>query len=542
MNKSSVANRVAAGFLGMLALLVLVGLSSWYGLNRQHDEVSALLERDVAFYTETVGAQIRQSKMRRDEKDILLSVGYADKLEEYKGKWQKSVGNVEDSLDKLAKIGGANEADAVQQGRATLKSYEGQLLDTYAKLLAGEYASAHDANEAFEPAKKTIQGLQTYLNKQQSESEKRIKAIDGELQRIKKQTATLVLALGFLAAACGVGAAIVITRSIRLPLAAMQQAVHTIESSGNLTLRLPVSSRDEIGATSQAVNVLLEGMGQVIGSAQHGSTQLVDNARSLNDAADRVSRTAEMQSVAASSTAAAVEELAVSVNHIADNARTLEEDTRNAAQLAGEGSGNAQSSAEEIRRIADTIRQASAVIAQLSLRSNEIGGIAQVIKEIADQTNLLALNAAIEAARAGETGRGFAVVADEVRKLAERTTDATVQITAKIGAVQQDTQTAVASMNQASEMVEAGVEHTEAVAQSLQTIETLSRSNANHISSISIAIQEQSAASQDIARNIERIVQSTEENTHVASSTHALSAQLSALADDLASTISRFRV
>ena len=542
MNKSSVANRVAAGFLAMLVLLVLMGLSGWYGLNRQHEEVDALLARDVAFYKAAVDTQIRQSKMRRDEKDILLSVGHVDKLEEYKGKWQKSFGGVQESLDVLGSLAEAEKAGSITDANAALNSYREQLLTAYDAIVRGEYPSSFEANEAFDPAKKTIQKLQTVLNKEQADAEKRIKAIDEELHRIKTQTVTLVLVLVALAVACGVGAALYIIRSIRRPLSAMQQAVRAIESSGNLGMRLPVSGRDEIADTSLAVNALLEGMGGVIGSALHGSTQLVDNARSLNDAANRVSRTAEMQSVAASSTAAAVEELAVSVNHIADNARTLEEDTRHAAHLAGEGSGSAQNSAEEIRRIADTIREASTVIAQLSLRSNEIGGIAQVIKEIADQTNLLALNAAIEAARAGETGRGFAVVADEVRKLAERTTDATVQITAKIGAVQQDTQTAVASMNQASEMVEAGVEHTEAVAQSLQTIETLSRSNANHISSISIAIQEQSAASQDIARNIERIVQSTEENTQVASSAHALSAELSALADDLASTISRFRV
>ncbi len=113
MNKSSVANRVAAGFLAMLVLLVLMGLSGWYGLNRQHEEVDALLARDVAFYKAAVDTQIRQSKMRRDEKDILLSVGHVDKLEEYKGKWQKSFGGVQESLDVLGSLAEAEKAGSI---------------------------------------------------------------------------------------------------------------------------------------------------------------------------------------------------------------------------------------------------------------------------------------------------------------------------------------------------------------------------------------------------------------------------------------------
>jgi methyl-accepting chemotaxis protein len=97
--------------------------------------------------------------------------------------------------------------------------------------------------------------------------------------------------------------------------------------------------------------------------------------------------------------------------------------------------------------MAETVKLTSQSMETLSKRTDEIGSIVGVIKEIADQTNLLALNAAIEAARAGEQGRGFAVVADEVRKLAERTTLSTKEVADVISAIQRETRSAVDDMH-----------------------------------------------------------------------------------------------
>jgi methyl-accepting chemotaxis protein len=268
----------------------------------------------------------------------------------------------------------------------------------------------------------------------------------------------------------------------------------------------------------------------------------VQSAHELTHAANQVSSASSMQSEASSATAAAIEEMSVSVHLISDNSHQLEEETRLAASTAVDGTAIAKRTTVQIQKIADSINKSNELIGQLNHRSDEIGSIVMVIKDIADQTNLLALNAAIEAARAGDLGRGFAVVADEVRKLAERTTQATIEITSKIQAVQHDTSVAAKGMFEASSLVDTGVRSTHEVAEALHQIENLSQRNVEHIASISSAILEQSSASQEIARNVERIAQAGEENSSAAQSACELSERLNRLASQLDTTIQTFKI
>ena len=199
-----------------------------------------------------------------------------------------------------------------------------------------------------------------------------------------------------------------------------------------------------------------------------------------------------------------------------------------------------QTANTEIEAVAAQVNEASVQIGELADRVGEIGSIASVIKEIADQTNLLALNAAIEAARAGEQGRGFAVVADEVRKLAERTTQATEEISSKIEAIYRESSEAVDSMKGVAPQVALGRDAVNNAGGALEHIREASVVTLNSISDISNATVEQSKASSSVAISTEKISAMLENAANSVRKVNENVTALKHLSSDLSETVSHF--
>jgi methyl-accepting chemotaxis protein len=192
--------------------------------------------------------------------------------------------------------------------------------------------------------------------------------------------------------------------------------------------------------------------------------------------------------------------------------------------------------------VSKVVNKSSEIITELSRQSKLISNVVQVIKEVADQTNLLALNAAIEAARTGEQGRGFAVVADEVRKLAERTTNATTEISSMITSILDSSDLAVDAMNDVVERVNSGVVLADQAGEAITSIQQGTKQVQIQVSDATLVLAEQSAASQSIAQQVERVAQAAEENSAAARDASDAVKSIEQLAHTVRSEVGKFKV
>jgi len=283
--------------------------------------------------------------------------------------------------------------------------------------------------------------------------------------------------------------------------------VNAMQSQGDFSAHVVVKGQGLLSKVAQGVNALAIDVETVLHETHTGARRVADGASSLQQAMRHVSEAQARLCSSSAATAATLEQITVAINEAAVNAGEGVDASAENQRTSAEAGRAAEDAVAEIGMIADRVRSAGEAVSTLSLRSQEIGSMAGVIKDIADQTNLLALNAAIEAARAGEQGRGFAVVADEVRKLAERTAKATMEIDATIQAIQGEIGCAVGTMEESCSLMGHGVNRVQSVRDALLLIQSTSQRALERAQAIADSSKEQGIAANDIARNVELIAQ-----------------------------------
>jgi methyl-accepting chemotaxis protein len=313
-------------------------------------------------------------------------------------------------------------------------------------------------------------------------------------------------------------------------------------AAGDLTARVFAERDDDIGRICDGFNRSINAVEMLVQQVIQNVEQTTGVAVDLNTASAEMALSGKHNSAQMAAIVSNLINMAHAVGENAEYAVHMNKITEQTGRNAIHGAEVVRTAVGKIQEIAGVVTDAAGVVEKLGGSSAEIGEIVQVIEEIADQTNLLALNAAIEAARAGEQGRGFAVVADEVRKLAERTAQATKQISQTIKQIQSDTNHAVNRMQKGDAEVQQGLTLAKQAGEALDQIVNGTHEVGIMVKTSTQSMEVQSKAANDVAQDIQQISGSIKETT-VGLDEIALSTRhLRTIAEQLQSIVNQFEV
>jgi methyl-accepting chemotaxis protein len=492
LSNLSISKKLLFGFGIMIFLILFLGLNSYRSIsniNRDLDEIfsvrmvanNLLLEIDRDLQQMLVAERSMIFSNTKSEQFKQLVNDYNTNFSQAQKRWSKYKDIKGLSTEEKEIVNIYNKAHAAWQP-VSRRVVDGRIEDTRAGRRLALDLTLGEASKMFENMRDQIDKLtELTQNYASQDHENSARVVNSAIA-----TTAVMMSAGIL---FGLLAAFLTGRAITKPINnAIAGLKDVAEGEGDLTKRLAIVSKDEIGELAKWFNIFIEKLQKIIGQVSANTQSINDSSNELATISSGLSKNSAETSQRSDNVAVAAEEMTANLNNVA---AAMEESATNTSMVA--------SSAEEmtatINEIASNSEKAHAISREAVIKAEKtsvkmdtlgqaaqaIGKITETITEISEQTNLLALNATIEAARAGEAGKGFAVVANEIKELAKQTADATLNIKGQIDEVQSTTATTVTDINEITKVIN-----------SVNEI----------ISTISTAVTEQLSATEEIASNI----------------------------------------
>jgi methyl-accepting chemotaxis protein len=508
-------------FMSVVASSKALGLTPETGLQGQLRRAIHNIESELSALNQDA-LLVTMLQLRRHEKDFMLRQD------------PKYIASFNQTLDKLE--------SALQT--ASLPAEKSQLLVSLAEQYRQGFNQYADGKKAL--GLSSQDGKLLAMRESIHKTETALEALESQLSVVIQSKASFAMMMTTILCGViimlGVFVAWIINRTINSALNTIQMTMRDIQTTHNLSLRVDLPAKDEIGFVAASINDMLADFSRVIANADQTVKEMNTTTIELSKNAARTSDDAQKQREETDMVAVSVTEMVGTVEDISRNMEMVASKALSTQENAREGQSKVNSAIDRIRQLSDRLEGSVETVGALAKESESIGTVLNVIQGIAEQTNLLALNAAIEAARAGEQGRGFAVVADEVRALASRTHSATEEISEIIVTLQERTKSIVALMENCRQ--DGALSRDEAAItgvvldQIMLDVEEISAM----AGSVSTAIEQQTIAANEISKNVDTIREITEDTTESVALNSKASQAIATQADLLNRSISTFKV